>query len=108
MLAGDTQSADWLQAVLFNQNAAQGFGRQLLQPSKTPPVPLAAARKQVCSCWNVSEDAILSCLHPLQGESEAKLIQLQTALKCGTQCGSCVPELRRLIRHNMASNAAAA
>jgi assimilatory nitrate reductase catalytic subunit len=100
MLAGNTQSADWLKAVLFNQNAAQGFGRQLLLPSKTPPVPLAAASKQVCSCWNVSEDAILSCLRPLQGESEVKLMQLQAELKCGTQCGSCVPELRRLIRNS--------
>jgi assimilatory nitrate reductase catalytic subunit len=106
MLAGDTQSADWLQAVLFNQNAAQGFGRQLLQPSKKPPVPLAAARKQVCSCWNVSEDAILSCLRPLQGESEAKLMQLQAKLQCGTQCGSCVPELRRLIRNSNSPNTA--
>ena len=106
MLAGDTQSADWLQAVLFNQNAAQGFGRQLLQPSKKPPVPLAAARKQVCSCWNVSEDAILSCLRPLQGESEAKLMQLQAELKCGTQCGSCVPELRRLVRNSNSPNTA--
>jgi assimilatory nitrate reductase catalytic subunit len=98
MLAGNTQSANWLQAALFNQNPAQGFGLQLLQPSKTPPVPLAATRKQVCSCCNVSEDAIMSCLRPLQGESESKLMQLQAELKCGTQCGSCVPELRRLIR----------
>ncbi|WP_350296580.1 molybdopterin-dependent oxidoreductase [Limnohabitans sp. Rim8] len=103
MLAGDTQSAEWLQAVLFNQNAAQGFGRHLLQPSKKPPVPLAAAPKQVCSCWNVSEDAILNCLRPLQGESETKLTHLQAELQCGTQCGSCVPELRRLIRQNSSS-----
>ena len=100
MLAGDTLSAEWLQALLQNQQAAQGFGRHLLQPSKTPPVPLAAARKQVCSCWNVSEDAILSCLRPLQGDSESQLAQLQTQLKCGTQCGSCVPELRRLVRQS--------
>ncbi len=98
MLAGDTQSAEWLKAVLYNQNPAQGFGRQLLQPSKTPPVPLAAAHKQVCSCWNVSEDAIVSSLRALRGESESKLLQLQAELKCGTQCGSCVPELRRLVR----------
>ncbi len=108
MLAGDTLSADWLQAVLHNQNAAQGFGRQLLQPSKTPPLPLAAARKQVCSCWNVSEDAILNCLNPLQGESESKLQHLQAELKCGTQCGSCVPELRRLVRQSTSSTKAPA
>jgi assimilatory nitrate reductase catalytic subunit len=100
MLAGDTLSADWLQAVLFNQNAAQSFGRHLLQPRKTPPLPFAAARKQVCSCWNVSEDAILSGLQAMQGEREAKLAQLQDSLKCGTQCGSCVPELRRLVRES--------
>jgi len=100
MLAGDTLSADWLQAVLFNQNAAQSFGRHLLQPRKTPPLPLAAARKQVCSCWNVSEDAILSGLQAMQGENDSKLLQLQAALKCGTQCGSCQPELRRLVRES--------
>jgi assimilatory nitrate reductase catalytic subunit len=107
MLAGDTLSADWLQAVLQNQDAAQGFGRQLLQPSKTPPVPLAAARKQVCSCWNVSEDAILNSLRPLKGDSESKLLKLQAELKCGTQCGSCVPELRRLVRQSELSAASA-
>jgi assimilatory nitrate reductase catalytic subunit len=104
MLAGDTLSADWLQAVLFNQNAAQGFGRHLLQPRKTPPVPLAAAHKQVCSCWNVSEDAIVNGLQSMQGEHEAKLAQLQGSLKCGTQCGSCVPELRRLVRESMVAH----
>ena len=100
MLAGDTQSAEWLKAVLVNQNPAQSFGRQLLQPSKKPPVPLATSRKQVCSCWNVSEDAIVSSLRALRGESESKLLQLQAELKCGTQCGSCVPELRRLVRQS--------
>ncbi len=103
MLAGDTQSAEWLKAVLVNQSPAQGFGRQLLHPSKKPPVPLAAARKQVCSCWNVSEDAIVSGLRPLRGESESKLLQLQAELKCGTQCGSCMPELRRLVRQSATS-----
>jgi len=105
MLAGDTQSAHWLQRLLCDQHPAQGFGRQLLQPSQTPPVPLSAARKQVCSCWNVSEDAIVSCLRPLRGENEPKLLQLQAVLKCGTQCGSCVPELRRLIRQSASAGA---
>jgi assimilatory nitrate reductase catalytic subunit len=100
MLAGDTQSAHWLQALLFNQSPAQSLGRHLLLPSSTPPVPLAATGKQVCSCWNVSEDAILQCLRPLQGDQAARLTQLQAALHCGTQCGSCVPELRRLVRQS--------
>ena len=100
MLAGDTQSAHWLQALLVNQSPAQSLGRHLLLPSRTPPVPLAATGKQVCSCWNVSEDAILQCLRPLEGDPAAKLTQLQATLQCGTQCGSCVPELRRLVRQS--------
>ena len=106
MLAGDTQSAHWLQALLVNQSPAQSLGRHLLLPSRTPPVPLAATGKQVCSCWNVSEEAILQCLRPLEGDPAAKLTQLQAALQCGTQCGSCVPELRRLVRQSSETVAA--
>ncbi len=106
MLAGDTQSAHWLQALLVNQSPAQSLGRHLLLPSRTPPVPLAATGKQVCSCWNVSEDAILQCLRPLEGDPAAKLTQLQALLQCGTQCGSCVPELRRLVRQSSETVAA--
>ena len=30
------------------------------------------------------------------GTAESRLSQLQAALKCGTNCGSCLPDLRRL------------
>ena len=29
---------------------------------------------------------------------EARLASLQDALKCGTNCGSCIPELKRKVR----------
>jgi assimilatory nitrate reductase catalytic subunit len=98
MLAGNTQSAGWLHTVLQNDQPAQHFGRHLLQPSPTPPIPLSASSKQICSCWNVREEAIQATLSTLQGTPDDLLAQLQTQLKCGTQCGSCVPELRRCIR----------
>ncbi|MCZ8256197.1 MAG: hypothetical protein O9327_11075, partial [Polaromonas sp.] len=32
------------------------------------------------------------------GTDEERLASLQAALKCGTNCGSCVPELKRRVR----------
>ncbi len=41
----------------------------------------------VGACLDVSEASIRDCLAALQG-----------ARQCGTLCGSCMPELRRLVR----------
>ncbi|MDB5894931.1 MAG: nitrate reductase, partial [Rhodoferax sp.] len=32
---------------------------------------------------------------------EQRIASLQGALKCGTNCGSCLPEVRRLVRMAM-------
>jgi assimilatory nitrate reductase catalytic subunit len=51
----------------------------------------------VCTCWNVSESAIcefVASTSPVNGDM---LGALQAALKCGTECGSCVSELKRLV-----------
>ena len=45
----------------------------------------------ICNCFDVSEDEILTALKG--GES---LDALQTRTKCGTNCGSCIPELKRM------------
>ncbi|HYT48271.1 MAG TPA: (2Fe-2S)-binding protein, partial [Burkholderiales bacterium] len=45
---------------------------------------------------------VCNCLDVAQGEIEAflaaskSLAELQASLKCGTNCGSCLPELRRM------------
>ena len=54
--------------------------------------------KQVCICFNVTDAAIGDHLAGRTGTDEARLASLQTALKCGTNCGSCVPELKRMVR----------
>jgi len=46
----------------------------------------------------VKDVAIQAHLKTCQGDEIERLASLQGALKCGTQCGSCVPELRRMIR----------
>jgi assimilatory nitrate reductase catalytic subunit len=32
------------------------------------------------------------------GPADAQLAQVQDELKCGTNCGSCVPEIRRIVQ----------
>jgi assimilatory nitrate reductase catalytic subunit len=57
-----------------------------------PPVTGAAAfERAVCACFKVGESAIRAAV-----AAGATLAGLQKDLKCGTSCGSCVPELRRL------------
>jgi assimilatory nitrate reductase catalytic subunit len=45
----------------------------------------------------VREDAITAELRRCAGSADERLVALQGALRCGTQCGSCLPSLRRLV-----------
>jgi len=59
----------------------------------SPPAPfISASDRAVCVCFRVSESAVRSSL-----ANGANLATLQRDLRCGTNCGSCVPELRRLL-----------
>jgi assimilatory nitrate reductase catalytic subunit len=57
---------------------------------------------KVCTCFNVTDvqiDAHLSQdTGPLRASGAERLASLQGALKCGTNCGSCVPQLQRMVR----------
>jgi len=98
LLAGDTRAESWIRALLQDQLPAQDFGRQLLSPQPTAPKGVVARGKQVCSCFGVDETAIARQLAHCTGSDEERLGTLQVALRCGTNCGSCLPELRRLVR----------
>ena len=51
-----------------------------------------ASDRAVCACFKVAEPEIRAA-----AAAGATLARLQKDLKCGTNCGSCVPELRRLL-----------
>ena len=82
---------------------AQTYGRLLLSPGATAPVAVQARGKLVCSCMNVTDAAIHAHLGTAQGTPAERLASLQSALKRGTACGSCVPELKRLVRSTPAA-----
>lgn len=54
--------------------------------------------KTVCTCFNVADVAIQTELARCTGNADERLAKLQGALKCGTNCGSCIPELKRMVR----------
>jgi len=97
IIAGDTSAETWLKALLQTQASTQAYGRRLLMTGSKPPVALVDAGTTVCSCVGVKDVAIRNHLKIYQGDSAQRLASLQGTLKCGTQCGSCVPELRRMI-----------
>jgi len=49
----------------------------------------------VCSCHGVTESAIAACASAF--EPVHALARVQDALRCGTGCGSCVPEVRQIV-----------
>ena len=55
--------------------------------------------KPVCTCFNVTDAAITAQLAQCHGTDDDRLAQLQGKLRCGTNCGSCVPELKRMVRN---------
>ncbi len=98
LLAGDTRAECWIKPLLQDDLPAEAYGRRLLMPGATAPVALPASSPQVCTCFNVSEDAIRSALSTCEGDAGQRLAALQQRLACGTNCGSCLPEVQRLVR----------
>jgi assimilatory nitrate reductase catalytic subunit len=98
VLAGDTRAEPWVRALLADELPAEAYGRLLLSPTAKAPVAIAPRGAQVCSCFDVTAPRILDVLARCSGPAEARLAALQAALKCGTNCGSCLPALRTLVR----------
>ncbi len=103
LLAGDIRAEAWIKALLQDQLPAQAFGRQLLRPGATAPVGVASRGKTVCSCFGVTDVDIAARLPQCTGNDDQRLAALQSTLRCGTNCGSCIPELRRRLRDTPAS-----
>ncbi|AYC32814.1 nitrate reductase [Pseudomonas cavernae] len=93
-LAGETAARDWLKGLWSEGKTDAELRRWLLAPLSTPPGSASGqkAGKTLCNCLNVSESAV--CAGIARG---LDLNGLKQELKCGTSCGSCVPEIKRLL-----------
>ena len=95
-LSGDISAQEWLQDWLSTGMTVSHLTRVLLAPNSKPPQDFAPRGRVICNCLNISEAEIMNQLKVIPLDSKNKLAALQGALKCGTECGSCMPELRRI------------
>ncbi|MDP2963441.1 MAG: molybdopterin-dependent oxidoreductase [Sulfurimicrobium sp.] len=91
-LTGETLARDWLKEMMAAGLPFEQIRLWALAPLNTPPAGGVARGKIVCNCKNVSESEILDAI-----ANGSDLASLQAGLKCGTECGSCLPELKRLV-----------
>lgn len=96
-LIGETLAADWLKQVMQQGQFTDELRRWALAPLSAPPTGQKSRGKIVCNCFDVSENEIIETC-----EAGADFQTLQAKLQCGTNCGSCVPELKRLVRAHSA------
>lgn len=96
-LAGDISAENWLKAYLQDEISVAKLGSALLAPKQSQLQQMAPRASIVCSCFNISSEQIREKIMSMQGDKLHRLNELQVSLKCGTQCGSCVPELKKII-----------
>jgi len=92
-LSGDVVAGNWLRAAMIEAQPVEALRRWVLGPFSAQPGGSGAAPRGrvICNCHDVAESVISTRL--AQG---ASLATVQGELRCGTSCGSCLPELRRL------------
>ena len=90
-------SGEWLREWLLADKPVAEIRRLLLSPVTFAPTGFVLAGRVVCQCFNVTEDTITATLNEIAGGHVERCRQLQQQLKCGTNCGSCMPELRQLV-----------
>ncbi|MCK9635693.1 MAG: molybdopterin-dependent oxidoreductase [Methylobacter tundripaludum] len=83
---------NWL-AGLFEKTELEKTERKALLTGK-PPVGQADVGTIVCACFNVGEKTILAAIRE-QGLKTHQ--EIGRCLKAGTNCGSCVPEIKALL-----------
>jgi assimilatory nitrate reductase catalytic subunit len=90
LLAGDTRAHDALLLWADTELAPQNISQVLMGRSK------ATVRAQiVCTCESVTDQTLEQAIAAGHG-----LEQLKANLKCGTGCGSCVPQIKQMIQRS--------
>ncbi len=85
-------SPDWV-ATAFGHSAIDGGERATLVAG-APPGGDRGRDKTVCACFNVGLAAIRAAIHEHRLSNAA---EVGAMLKAGTNCGSCVPEIRAIL-----------
>ena len=92
LLCKETRATDWLLDLVVRGGSTAELRKWLFAPLATPPAAGPARGRIVCNCFDVSENEIRADL-----AAGLDLAALQANRKCGTNCDSCLPELRRMV-----------
>ena len=90
-LSGDISGADWLGEWLESRTDVGPLAWRVLAGGTIPPQGMVARGHIVCSCHNVAENEIVACF-----KAGGDVADAQKKFKCGTGCGSCIPQLKRM------------
>jgi len=82
---------EWVSS-LFHQGITEENRKSLLYGQ--PAEPQLDVGKIICSCFNTGLNTIVN---EIQSNNIENVEQLGASLECGTNCGSCVPELNKII-----------
>jgi assimilatory nitrate reductase catalytic subunit len=86
-------SREWL-STLFSKSALEPAELAGLLAARPPAGTPSDGGRIVCACFSVGEKTILD---GIQAQGLDSVTAVGTVLKAGTNCGSCVPEIRRLV-----------
>jgi assimilatory nitrate reductase catalytic subunit len=89
------QVSHWLRDLMLQRAPVKSLAKWLLAPLP-PKNQIQTASRTLCTCFGVREDEITAAFTTATGDAKQRLEQVQSQLKCGTNCGSCLPELKRI------------
>ncbi|MBT6015012.1 MAG: molybdopterin-dependent oxidoreductase [Nitrosomonadales bacterium] len=92
-LVGEMLASNWLKDVMTNGSFTPELRLWALAPITEPPTGQKNRGKIICSCFDVAELELKDNIK-LGGSLE----YLKHKLKCGTNCGSCIPEIKSIIK----------
>ena len=86
---------DWLSKLFVDEKLGDADRRSVL--TGKPAIGVKDAGKTVCACFNVGINTIIDAINE---QGLVTVEQIGQALKAGTNCGSCVPEIKEIIKLN--------
>jgi assimilatory nitrate reductase catalytic subunit len=107
-LTGDVAAEAWLRAYLESGKSVAALGRLLLAPGSKPPEGFRPRGRIVCNCVDVDETSIVAAIAAAPpglrttDAGDTLCTYLKRTLGCGSVCGSCAPEVKRLIVGSLA------
>ena len=90
-LAGEALAQKWLKRAMAEDELDASMTRFALAPTAKAPGNIVV-RNIICKCADISDVQIKQMLAEGSG-----LPALQDTLKCGTFCGGCLPDIKRMV-----------